>query len=374
MRIGFDAYSAFINNSGLGNYSRMTIDILARHFALGNKYFLMSGFNDNKSGFVIPEGVEVVTPSNLIGDISPYLWRNFMMSRDLRQKKIDIYHGLTNELPTDIRLGGAKSVVTIHDLAFLKYPNLYSYARRYVSNQKCKFACNYSDLIVATSQQTKEDIIENYKVSPERIEVVGQSCCPIFKKTYSDEKVAKIKSKYNLPDKYILSVGTLEERKNLILTLHAMASGMLEDVHLVACGQYTDYAEKLIEFTYEAKINDRVHFIQNIHFYDLPIVYQNARALVYMSLFEGFGLPIIEAFDAGLPVITSNGSVFQETGGDACIYVGQYDLEGMIEAVNSVISDENKRKDMIEKGRKRALLYNGSKIADDIFSVYEKLM
>lgn len=373
MRIGFDAYSAFGNISGLGNYSRSTIDILVRHYALGNKFFLMSGFDTNKSGFVIPEGVEVVTPRNLIGDISPYLWRNFMMASDLRFHKIDVYHGLTNELPTDIRLGGAKSVVTIHDLAFLKYPNLYSYAKRYVLNKKCKFSCKYSDLIIATSQQTKEDIIDNYNVAPERIEVVGQACSSVFKKDYSEQKKEKVRAKYNLPEKFILSVGTLEERKNLILTLHAMATGKI-DSHLVACGRHTNYAEKLMAFAREAKIEDRVHFIQNIHFYDLPVVYQCAEALVYMSLFEGFGLPILEAFNAGIPVVTSKGSVFQETGGDACLYVGQYDLEGMIDAVVSVTSDDKLRNELVEKGKKQALLYEDSIIAKDIFSVYDKLM
>ncbi|MFI3262565.1 MAG: glycosyltransferase family 1 protein [Rikenellaceae bacterium] len=374
MRIGFDAYCAFLNVSGLGNYSRMTIDILARHYAIGYKYFLMSGFDANESGFVIPEGIEVVTPTGMIGNVSPYVWRNFMMAGDLRLKKIDLFHGLTNFLPADVRRGGAKSVVTIHDIAFLKYPNLYSAFDRYMLNKRYKFSCHYSDIIIATSQQTKEDIMENYNVSSERIEVVGQACCPIFKKSYSEDKFEKIKSKYNLPERFLLSVGTLEERKNLTITLHAMASGKFDDLHLVACGKYTDYAETLMTYARELKIADRIHFIQNIHFYDLPIVYQCAEALVYMSLYEGFGLPILEAFDAGTPVITSNQGVLKETGGDACLFVGPHDLEGMVDAIESVTTDESVRNILIDKGKKRSLLYDGKKIADDIFSVYNKLM
>lgn len=373
MRIGFDAQSAFTNISGLGNYSRSMIEILSKYCGLGNKYFLFSSFDTNSAGFVIPEGVEVVTPSTIVGDVSPFLWRNFGMAHDLRHKKIDVYHGMSNALPYDIRFGGAKSIVTIHDLAFLRYPNLYSQIDRYILNKKYRFACKFSDLIIATSEQTKRDIIEYFDISKEKIEVVRQTCHSSFLKKSTQEKKNEVRKKYNLPQKYILSVGTLEERKNLILTLYAIASGRL-DVHLVACGRETPYVEQLIDFVKKEKIEDKVHFIQNIHFDDLPTVYQCAEGLVYMSLVEGFGIPIVEAFNSQIPVITSSDAVFKETGGDACVYIGQHDLEDMIEAIDNISKNETMRNEIIEKGLERAKIYKEDVIAKKLFSVYDKLM
>lgn len=373
MRIGFDAHNTFTNISGLGNYCRSMIEVLVKYYNINNNFYMFSGFDENNAQFVIPKGVEVITPSTLIGDIFPSLWRNYAMGSDLRRNKIDIYHGLSNVLPYDIRFGGAKSIVTIHDLAFLKYPNLYPKLDRYTLNKKYRFACNNSDLIVATSEQTKSDIINNWNIADEKVEVVGQACNSIFYNTATEQQKQYVRTKYNLPEKFLLSVGTLEERKNLILTLHAIADGRL-DIHLVACGKYTSYAENLVAFVKKAGIEDKVHFIRDIHFSELPIVYQCAEALVYMSLFEGFGLSIVEAFNSKIPVITSSDGVFKETGGDACIYVGQHDLEGMIDAIKSIMTNQEIRSTVIEKGIKRADIYRDDIVAKNLFSIYDKLM
>ncbi len=372
MRIGFDAKRIFRNTSGLGNYSRSTVELLAKYFP-DNHYFLYSGFDRNRTGFQIPEKVELVTPSSWIGDICPSLWRSGCMASDIRKHRLDIYHGLSNELPFDIREGGAKSVVTMHDLIFIRYPNLYKKIDRYLYEKKYRRSCRYADHIIAISRQTKNDIIDFWNIPEELISVVYQGCNPQFYQVVDQETKKRVKEKYALPDQYILSVGTLEERKNLMLTLQAMVAGHI-DVPLVACGRYTEYVKALQAYAYANGLEDRVKFLYNVDFSDLPAVYQMASVAVYVSLFEGFGIPILEALNSGVPMITSKGGVFGETGGDACLYVGQYDREDMAEALKTALNDTQRRNEMIERGYKYALNFRDDVVARNLYAVYKKLL
>ena len=372
MRIGFDAKRMFKNTSGLGNYSRSTLELLSKYYP-DNRYFLYSAFDENKVGFEIPDGVEVVTPSTFIGDIVPALWRSGFMAKDIRRHRLDIYHGLSNELPYDIREGGAKSVVSIHDLIYIRYPNLYSKIDCYLYKKKYKRSCEYADKVIAISRQTKEDIMVFWKIPEERIAVVYQGCNPIFYEKVSEPFKEAVRKKYDLPSEYILSVGTLEERKNLMLTLHAMVEGKI-DIPLVACGKWTPYADELMKYAEEKGIANRVFFHHDIEMADLPAVYQMASVAVYVSLFEGFGIPILEALNSGVPMITSKGGVFKETGGDACLYVGQYDLEDMIEALKKALYNSDIRRDMIEKGNAYVLNFRDDKVAANLYRVYESLL
>lgn len=372
MKIGFDSKMVFCNHCSLGKYGRSTVELLADHYP-NHRYYLYSGFYNNSAEFTIPQGVDIVTPSTFIGDIIPSFWRNLNMSHDIRKKKLDIYHGLNNELPYDVRVGGAKSVVTIHDLIHLHYPNLYSVIDRFIYDKKVRFSAQYSDMIIATSQQTKNDIIEFLNVPEERITVVQQSCDPIFSTMQSSEFKEQVQAKYSLPQEYILSVGTIEERKNLMLTLHAMAYGKI-DIDLVVCGSYTQYTDKILEFAAEHKIDKRVHLIYRASPREMAAIYQMARVSVYTSLIEGFGLPILESLHSRTPVITSKNDVFKEVGGDACFYVGQYDLEEMIEALKSVIYDESIRAEMIVKGLIMASKITTQSVAKNLMNVYERIL
>lgn len=372
MRVGFDAKRLFSNLSGLGNYSRSTVELLHKYFPQ-DKHVLFTPASGNKANFIVPKEVDVVTPTALISSLVPSLWRSFFMASDIRAEKIDIFHGLSNELPNDIRHSGAKSIVTVHDLIFLRYPNLYSKIDKLIYEHKYHTSCKNADMIIAISQQTKEDIINYWNIAEERIEVVYQGCNPVYYNKASESKKEAVKQKYNLPDNYIVSVGTIEERKNLMLTLSAMVEGKI-DLPLVACGKYTPYRDKLWEYAVRHGIEKRVHFHHDVALEDLPAIYQMADVAVYVSLFEGFGIPILEALNSGTPMITSKGGVFPETGGDACLYVGQYDLEEMIHALKTALYDSQRRQDMIDRGYMYALNFRDEKVATNLHKVYEKIL
>lgn len=265
---------------------------------------------------------------------------------------------------------GIRSVVTIHDLIFLRYPQYYHRLDRIIYNRKFNYACRKADRIVAVSECTKRDIVKFYGISPEKIDVVYQGCDPVFARPVSKKEKDRVRAAYGLPERFILSVGTIEERKNLLLAVKAVEK--LDDVHLVAIGKSTDYAKKVQDYVEAHGLENRVHIIHNLKFGDLPILYHLASLFVYPSRFEGFGIPIVEALSAGVPVIASTGSCLEEAGGEHSIYVDPDDVEGMANAMKKVLADEHLRREMIEKGKEYVVRFDPKTLADEMNAVYLK--
>jgi glycosyltransferase involved in cell wall biosynthesis len=371
MQIGFDAKRAFFNRSGLGVYSRSTVSLLAK-YASKNRYTLFSPKAGNPAGFAVSEGVDVVYPHGLASAV-PSLWRTFAMAGSIRSSGVDIYHGLSHELPADIHRARVRSVVTMHDIIFVHHPELYTATDRRLYTLKYKRSCHAADRIIAISEQTRADLVNEWNIDPAKIEVISQGCDPQFEVEASPETRAEVRARYALPERYILSVGSIEERKNLMLTVQAMAEGRL-DVHLVAFGRHTPYADRIMEYATAHGIADRISMHHNARFGDLPALYQMADGFVYTSLFEGFGIPILEALNSRVPVITSAGGVFPETGGDACIYVNPFSVEQMVEALRSVLSDSSMRADMITRGTAHAARFAEPLIAQNLTRLYRLLL
>ena len=370
MRIGFDAKRVFFNRSGLGAYSRDTVELLSR-YCPDREYLLFSPREGNPVGFVVPEDVETIYPEGVSRRFSS-LWRSYAMSGSLRRHGVEIYHGLSNELPADIRRSGARSVVTIHDLIFVRYPQLYKPLDRWLYARKYGRSCRDADRIIAISRQTRDDLIAFWGVPAEKIEVVYQGCNPIFYDKVSVEELARVRKKYALPEQYILSVGTVEERKNLLLTVRAMAEYGV-DTELVVCGRRTPYADRIEHYAAGHGLTRRIHFLTGVKTADMPALYQMAGALVYVSLFEGFGIPILEGLNSRIPVITTQGGVFSETGGDACLYVDPTSTEQMAEAINKVLGDSVLRSELVEKGLRHAAGFRQEHIAANLMKVYRSL-
>lgn len=374
MHIGFDAKRFFFNNSGLGNYSRGVVRILAEYYP-ENQYTLFSPREGNPNNFPVPAGSSVVYPSGAFWKKFSSVWRSYRMGESVKSRGIDIFHGLSNELPADITQSGAKSVLTMHDIIFIHFPELYKPFDRYIYTKKYRSSCEKADRIIAISKQTKGDLVNTWGINPDNIDIVYQGCDPIFYRQAGKEERAAVKAKYGLPENYIVSVGTIEERKNLMLTVKAMAEhGIGHDMDLVACGRRTPYADKIMEYAQSKNIAHRIHFIHNVSFADLPAIYQMAKVSVYASFYEGFGIPILEAFNSGIPVITTEGGVFPETGGNAAMYINPYDTEQMAVALKDIINDNNLRQLMISKGLDYAANFRDDKIARDLMAVYSKLL
>ncbi len=371
MKIGYDAKRLFFNGSGLGNYSRSLVQSMARFFPQ-DEYVLFSPKGGNPCGFAVPQGVETVGPTGIVDRALPSAWRSLWMGKTIRRQGIDLFHGLSAELPADIRRSGARSVVTQHDLIFVRLPELFKPADRLLYTRKYRAACFAADRVIAISEQTRGDLIELWNVPGEKIDVVYHGCNPIFYEPASDGQKAAVRQKYNLPERYLLSVGTIEARKNLLLTVRAMARGRL-DIDLVACGRPTPYVETIMTYARRHGIDHRLHFLHGVGLSELPAIYRQAEALVYVSLYEGFGIPILEGFESGIPVITSRGGVFPETGGDAAAYVDPNNVGEMIEVLRKILNDSDLRNDMIRRGIAWARRFREEAVAVGVEAVYDRL-
>ncbi|NJK85897.1 MAG: glycosyltransferase family 4 protein [Bacteroidales bacterium] len=260
----------------------------------------------------------------------------------------------------------------MHDLIFFRYPKLYNPADRVIYRKKFGYACKVAHKIVSVSKQTANDLIEFLGVNPERIEVVYQGCNTAFEIEKSIDEKNEVRKKYGLPGEFILYVGTIEERKNLLGLVKAIYEGNI-DVPLVAIGRKTDYFRQVQEFITNHKVANII-FIDTLKNEDLPAMYQMAKVFVYPSFFEGFGIPILESLQSGTPVITSKGGCFPESGGSSSCYIDPLNSEEIADNLKKILSDTNLRNHMIDEGRKYARNFSDEKIAANMMNVYQKTL
>ncbi|NDV78225.1 glycosyltransferase family 1 protein [Dysgonomonas sp. 511] len=370
MRIGFDAKRAISNFTGLGNYSRFVISNLMKYYP-ENIYKLFIPRIPNHDIGAKDEVRNNEKVYSIKNTRRPF-WRTIGIVKDIRNENMDLYHGLSNELPYNIRRTGAKSIVTIHDLIFLVHPKFYSLVDRTIYNIKAKYACKYADRIVAVSECTKRDIVRYYDIDPSKIDVVYQGCFPIYKEHADEMKKQEVRDKYGLPSEFLLSVGSIEERKNIMLVVKAMRQ--IPDIHFVAIGKRREYAERVMAYARESGLADRVHLISNVPLTDLPAIFQAATLFVYPSLYEGFGIPIIEALNSGLPVIGATGSCLEESGGPHSVYVNPHDENELAYHVNRLLTDAEARKTMIREGLNYVKRFSDERCTSALMSVYKSLL
>ena len=200
MNIGFDAKRAFHNSTGLGNYSRTLIQGLATYYP-HNEYFLFNP-KPSKNYQLFFSNVHEILPGGFVGKNFSSLWRSNLVKNDLKEFGIQLYHGLSNEIPVGIRKTAVPAVVTIHDLIFERYPDQFKKIDVIIYRKKFKYACINANRIIAASNQTKQDIVDRYKIDESKIDVCYQSCHPVFAQKIDDVVKERIRKKYGLPPNF----------------------------------------------------------------------------------------------------------------------------------------------------------------------------
>ena len=377
MKIAFDSKRIFHNFRGLGTYSRNVVEGLIKYYS-ENDYLLLTPTIKDDRGISwkdkYPE-VEVIEPGNIFSKKLHSIWRTFAWKGIVSDKGCDLYHGLSHELPYGIEKINIKKIVTIHDLLFLRYPQNFRTIDRALYLKKFKYSCEKSDLIISICEQTKRDLQEFLNVDPKKIRVVYQSCHDIFFREKTENEKDIFRQNLNLPEKFILYVGALEENKNIITLINAFS--MLKDgsISLVIVGSGDRYKKKIIEEIERLDIGSRIRLLDNVvKFEELPVLYQCAEVFVLPSFFEGFGLPIVEALASGTPVITSKGSCFPEAGGSYTQYVDPQSAEEMSFSIARVLKDHCLRRDMILHGKTFVEKFTLKNATDRLISVYNELV
>ena len=373
MNIGFDAKRVVQNNTGLGNYGRYAIEILSRYYP-DNQYFLFAPKrkeNERLDTILKQKNVSFVFPSG-ISRFAPNIRRTIGFWKDLLNNRIEIFHGLSNELPLLTGHLKIKSVVTIHDLIFLRYPEFYNPIDRWIYRWKFRRACRVADKIIAVSECTKRDIISFFSVPEEKIAVIYQGCHPQFRQSVPEEKKHEIREKYKLPHRFLLYVGSIEPRKNLLTAVKALCR-LPEEIQLVAIGRTTPYQAKAEAYARQSGVESRLHIRNDIPFDDLPAIYQSAAVFLYPSFFEGFGIPVIEALSSEVPVIAATGSYLEEAGGPNSIYVNPEDDRELAARILEILSDEALANRMKTAGKLYVKKFDDEQIASEIIHIFQTL-
>jgi glycosyltransferase involved in cell wall biosynthesis len=371
MRIGFEAKRLFHNFTGLGNYSRTLVSNLARLYP-EHEYLLFT-----PSVRTAPRTAEFLTHARM-RVVEPHapnpLWRLWTSKNNAMQEKVDLFHGLSHEIPFHFEATKIPSVVTIHDLIFKEYPEQYGWADRHIYSLKFGHACRNATKIVAISENTKRDIIKYFGISEDKVAMIPQTCDRSFYSAVSRKQKHDVRNKYNLPSEYLLYVGSLIERKRLLSIVQALAT--FPKNHrpaLVVIGRGREYKRRVVEFIQKSGLTDDVHFVPHVAFSDFPAVYQSATAMVYPSIAEGFGIPIIEALFSKIPVITSNRSCLPEAAGPSSLLVDPDNTEDFAQAIARVVSDSTLRSHMISEGHAYVQRFHESVVTHQMMELYKSL-
>jgi glycosyltransferase involved in cell wall biosynthesis len=375
MNIGIDSKRIFFNHSGLGNYSRRFYRALALNLP-EDSFLLYTPKPVPAKNAYLPEIIRhnssIITPAGKLYRLfSGSIWRSGLIKNQLRRDRIGIYYGLSNEIPFGMHDPGIKKVVIIHDLIFLRYPGLYPVFDRAIYKKKTKYACKFADHIIAASEQTRQDIIDFYRVPGEKISVIYPGTDPsFFSETCTDSAAF-----FSTHRKYILSIGAITPRKNLLKTVqafHSVKDKYNLDLVVIgtAIGMGRKYLKTIMQFIIDKGIQDRIHFLGNVPYQYMPDLCRKAEMMVYPSQFEGFGMPIVEGMSSRIPVVTSNRGCFPEAGGAGALYINPDDFSEIAGAITRLMESDNLRDTLINNGLKHVEKFRQERITDSILDFH----
>lgn len=363
--IGIDAKRIVRNGTGLGSYGRTLVNDLAQYPLHMNLYAPDKGRDDLRSQVEGHENILFLFPHSTFHiPLSKSYWRSRGIVADLKRDGVQLYHGLSGELPIGIRRSGIKSVVTIHDLIFLRHPEFYNPIDVQIYKWKFRQTLKEADHVIAISECTKRDILEygGDLITEDNITLIYQSCSPRF-------NVSPTAS----TSRYILSVGSIEARKNALLAVKALPY-LPSDISLVLVGRHTKYTDVVLSYAKEHQLEHRLKVMHGVPDSDLPALYAGAECFVYPSVYEGFGIPIIEAISCGLPVVACTGSCLEEAGGPDSLYVAPDDAKGMADAIRRSLKGADGRQERIQRSMDYIQRFDGKDVADQVFQLYQQLL
>jgi len=354
MKIGIDAQTTMGQKTGFGFYVKNLVENLKK-IDKKNQYFL----------FKPKASCDFSAPKR-------FIWDQIRISKLAKEKKVDILHQPCFSLPL---FYGGKIVATIHDLIAVKYGEDIPFFSRMYFSKWMPLTYKKADAIISISEHTKRDIIKYFRIPEEKITVIYEAANASYKKIDDQKGIGDVRKKYQTGDKYLLHIGTLNPRKNLLFLVDVFSEVIKKhkDYNLVIVGKEGWYFDQLYEKVKKLDLKNKIRFTGYIDEKDKAYLYNGASLFVFPSLYEGFGLPPLEAMSCGIPVISSKTSSMPEVVGDAGILLSPNDKKSWIKNINNVLSDKKLQKQMSEKSLERAKYFSWEKCAKQTLKVYERL-
>jgi anaerobic magnesium-protoporphyrin IX monomethyl ester cyclase len=368
MRIAFDGSAIRPNRTGVGYYAEHLLRHLAQSAAPDDELYVISNC-PVETTTALPARVRIVQDTRHIPRL---VWMQTRAPSMLAEIGADVAHFTNGMAPL---VSGAPTVVTIHDMSLRLLPR-YHPARRVLLNRPLMdYAARRADAVITVSESAKRDIVQIYGLDPSRVHVVYEAAAPEFQPVADPTVLAHVRAKYGLTSRFILYVGTIEPRKNLPILMEAFAKRRRRgdlDHQLVCVGPYGWLSRGIEDRMARSHAGDDIVFTGYVPFEDLPALYSAAEMFVYPSMYEGFGLPVIEAMACGTPVVTGRAAAVAEVGAQAVEHVDRIDADALGEALVRLATDADRRRHLASAGRARAAQFSWARAAGRSLEIYRE--
>ncbi len=366
MRIAFDGTTLTPGRTGVGYYTEHLLQHLAREVALtGDELVVISNLPIDTEA-PLPPGVRVYDRHRFPVRA---VWMQACAPRALADIEPDVVHFTNGMMPV---LCETASVVTVHDMSLRLYPRFHPLRRLVINRPLQRLAIARADAIVTVSHSTRRDLLRLHGAAPDRVSVVHEAASPAFRPVTDAAALARVRTRYALPDRFVLYLGTVEPRKNLGRLLEAMARARAAGMpHALVCaGPYGWLSNDLAATIDRLGLASVVHFTGYVRFEDLPALYSLCEVFAFPSIYEGFGLPVVEALACGAPVLTSSTSSLAEIAADAALTVDPLSVDALTAALVRLTSDGPLRVALRAAGPARAASFSWAQAARDVLAVY----
>lgn len=376
MNIGVDgSYAILKNNTTEGIYTTTLIDAIAKANPR-NRIYVYTPYIESRSAatkIAVQPNVDVKRPKKTWFKSLWLVWKGIL--KELKRHHVHVYHGVAGRLPLSIRKSHARAVVTIHSLAHKQYPQDYGWWERTKRNFFARKSCQLAHAIVVTSEHMRDDLVHAMDVDRERVHVIYPAVDRRFDSEPVPAELASVRSKYKLPQRYILVNSSLLEHKNVMAVLQAMQQMQDHSISLVLVGVETDYyRQTLFPYAQNNHLKHRLMHITRAHGGDMAAIYRMANVVVAPSRCEGFGLTVIEAQACGVPVITTAGTSLQEAAGEGALLFDPDDTATLASHLDHVLTDEALRQRLIEAGEQNVQRFTPERMADALDTLYHSIL
>ena len=369
MRIAFDGTTLTPGRTGVGYYTEHLLQHLAREVETSGDELIVVSNQPIDTAHPLPRHVRVYDKKRFPLRVA---WMQMLAGRVLDDVRADVAHFTNGMLPLGT---SAARVVTIHDVSLKLYPQCHPVRRRVINRPLVAIAAKVADAVVAVSHSARHDLLKFHHIPDDRVTVVHEAAGPEFRRIEDERLRARIRMRYCLPGKFVLYVGAIEPRKNLPRLMEAFAEARRQGVthELVCVGPYGWSSRDLYQRVDQLGLRSVVHFTGYVPVEDLPVIYTLAEMFVFPSIYEGFGLPVVEAMACGTPVITANTSSLGEIAEGVADTVDPHDVAALTAAIVRLALDADRRAELSRLGLARAQDFSWARTAKEMLALYNRV-